>query len=310
MCIIVEKFNAVVTPEWHNEFWAKNSDGFGAVEFLEGAPMGERIRVTKTMSKVEAWDIVDRLNNDAESNAILHYRMATHGSTGLAMCHPFVIECDGGPVAVTHNGMLSDYPTPDEFDPSKQSDTYAFVYHFLAPMLQLLPQDKLRDFLRSPSFHWQIENILGSSNRLVITDQFGHVTYNNGIWHTKVGGVLAGLRLSNTYAWSDIDAPRVKSVWTNSKWGTPKNTGTTMNMTDAEWDDYLDRYSPAPSTLSYTKSSAPIVSGNTAQAVGTSLEEEAEYLIGYLSGMTFDQVYDTLVDDPELAAQALFLLTR
>lgn len=293
MCIIVEKNAQTITinREWHDEFWSCNPHGFGVTTFDPTLPFGERVQVAHTMDKEAAWAIVDTLNNN-HADAIVHYRQATHGATGLSMCHPFVIEtASAGIISVTHNGMLSDYPTPPEFDGKTQSDTYAFVRFFLEPALRDLDADRLFDTLRSDWFHWQVEAILGNNNRLVITDQFGHVTFNNNIWHTKKGGSLDGVRLSNTYAWSDIDAPKVASISSYRKAYKAPAYGDHFDV-DFDFDAY-SKTMPA----SYTP-----------PAIGEAIKEEALEWIDQAYYLTRAEIEADCIKDPELVSYALHAL--
>lgn len=306
MCIIVEKKSASTTINraWHDEFWASNPNGFGIVSFDSTKPFGQRVSVTKTMDKEVAWAIVSTLN-DSHLDTIVHYRLATHGATGLDMCHPFIIDTAGGRIAVTHNGMLSDYPTPAEFDHKVHSDTYAFVRFFLEPALKDLDAEALRKVLRSESFNWQIETLLGGNNRLVITDQYGHVTYNDSIWHTKKGGSLDGVRLSNTYAWTDIDAPKV----TNLSSYKPKGKSL-YDDPDFDWDAYDREWD---SKYNYTKPKStgytPAVT-TTSNAVDyrTAIEEEAYDWIDEHQYSTLNEIEQQCLRDPELVANAVYLL--
>lgn len=305
MCIIIEKNQPIqINAAWHAEFWQNNSDGFGVVEYLPDMPMGERVRVTKTMSEREAWAIIERLNQ-SETDAIIHYRMATHGTKGLDMCHPFVLDSAAGPVAITHNGVLHNYPRGEGFDARQHSDTYAFVHYCIKPMIQTMPADVLREFLRSDGFRHLIDDRLGSGNRLVITDQFGHVTFNDDIWHLRTTGSLAGLRLSNTYAWDDIDRPRVTKV------SSPSSTWLSDDEWERQWDaKYGSTWGSKGTSTNVNACTLPAQDDDDSLDVSSILVGEA---YDWMATARVDNYYDALelvTDDPELAAYALWLALR
>lgn len=200
MCIIIEKkAGHEICKAWHNEFWLNNSDGMGVVFWQAGKPC-----VFKATDKKAAHIFLQSLR---DKPAIIHYRYATHGSKGLDMVHPFEI-IKG--VYLIHNGIVD---APQDTDKS-QSDTARLARHVLRPLLN----DSINpcEFIRSPAFRFLFESLLGSSNRAVICDAMGYVTYNDNLWHTlsedeNKAGTLAGARLSNTYAWdSPIEPPTKK----------------------------------------------------------------------------------------------------
>lgn len=196
MCIIVEKPQNVAIPKaWHSEFWLKNSDGMGVVYWLAGKPV-----VWKTLDKRAAWVFLQSL---ADKPAIIHYRMATHGDVSLDMAHPFEI-IKG--FYFIHNGIVE---APADKDRTL-SDTARLVKHVLRPLLE--NAENPSQYVRSGSFRFVLEKLLGSGNRAVICDAAGHVLYNRHLWHklSKLAGNLADVWVSNTYAWSyPYNKPRV-----------------------------------------------------------------------------------------------------
>ena len=199
MCIIVEKSeNHEICNAWHDEFWANNSDGMGVVFWQAGKPC-----VFKATDKKAAFIFLQSLKG---KSAIIHYRYATHGSRCLDMVHPFEI-IKG--VYLIHNGIID---APHDADKT-QSDTARLARHVLRPLLN----DSINpcEFIRSPAFRFLFESLLGGSNRAVICDARGYVTYNDDIWHTlpsdtSKAGKLAGARLSNAYAWENPHNPPAK----------------------------------------------------------------------------------------------------
>lgn len=311
MCIIVEKkqYDNITRP-WHDEFWASNQDGMGAVIVN---PEGG-FTVLKSMNKEDAWNIVEEVNRQG-LEAYVHYRMATHGDIDLDMCHPFIINHPtAGDIAVIHNGIL--YNTPDLGDKS-HSDTHQFVYGVLAEMLLAITDpESVYSFIRSFGFDFIIEDYLGTQNRLVIIDNEGAVTFNDTIWHTKRGGDLDGVRLSNTYAWADIDQPRrAIDPWENYDkwWNNRHQTFRTQNSGTLS--------TPAQS-CGYTSPAVSTVPAKPAVKVLETEEEDAPFIldddmdisddvmewVDNLAHASFDTVYDEVLHDPHMAARAINIL--
>lgn len=215
MCIIVEKMEGVkITKEWHEEWWVNNSDGMGLVFWEAGKPC-----VFRTLDKQAAYDFLCKL----DGKAIIHYRYATHGNVSLDMAHPFEI-IKG--VYFIHNGIVD---APHDTDASL-SDTARLVRHVLRPMLDNAINPV--EFVRSASFRFLLEKLLGTSNRAVICDEVGYVVYNERLWHVLDGRAksLSGTRVSNTYAW---DYPSTEKVGSGPK-GNPAAASASVF---SQWDD-------------------------------------------------------------------------
>lgn len=140
MCIICIKPKGVALP--NENIIARceytNPDGFGF------ATPSTRYR---TMNRL---DFENHLHSDVKRDepAIIHCRIATHGSLKRSNCHPFYDEETG--VAFAHNGMLNITPKGDWTD----SET-AFRKIFV-PIIK-------KHGLYSDELDNAVENIIGSS---------------------------------------------------------------------------------------------------------------------------------------------------
>lgn len=314
MCIIIEKTpTTTISKAWHEEFAANNPDGFGFTVYDQAAHYGERVRTYKTMDADLFYEQIEQLNA-AGADAHIHYRQATHGNTSIEMAHPFTIDTEhAGTVAVIHNGMLRDYPPSTD---KEHSDTHCFVFGFIAPIIRHMEAQAMHDYLRSPSFHWLVEHMLGSTNRLVITDQHGHITYNDDIWHTRTTGSLAGSRLSNTYAWTDIEAPRQAYDW--SKY---KSKSKTYSWSDyPSWADSAEDYQSSSewmetgNTCSLTnptgyRDTEPSTSSGDTSVIDCMMDEAIDYVIDS-QNKSLNQVIDDCMKDGELIAAALYYMMQ
>jgi len=64
---------------------------------------------------------------------LLHVRIATHGSIGLANCHPFAVPVDGdGEMVMIHNGIID--KIEDAIEDTDLTDTEGLVKHVLTDM--------------------------------------------------------------------------------------------------------------------------------------------------------------------------------
>lgn len=121
MCLAIYK-PATTKPDWsayQNGHWS-NDDSWGFAAVVDGKIV-TRCGVGKFAEFREAfqpyWD----------KQAIIHFRLATHGATDEANCHPFMVADD---LAVIHNGIIS-----IQCDVNKaMSDTWHFNELVLRPM--------------------------------------------------------------------------------------------------------------------------------------------------------------------------------
>lgn len=185
MCLIVERLDPKfqLTDADLNDYFGNNPDGWGLV-LTDGS--------TKVFRGMTLDALKKALKVVGSKPYYLHFRMATHGRVDKSMTHPFDVFGDGR-LMLIHNGIVGCTPA----DKTK-SDTWELA-RLLSTMLD--HKDYSRT-VRSEGFRFLMEAYLGSSNRLVLVDKHGGVTFNDQLWHTMGDGHLAGMRVSNTYAWS------------------------------------------------------------------------------------------------------------
>lgn len=201
MCILIHHYADTNFELDHlRDFFSKNSDGFGA---LVKQPDG--VKVIKTVGNLD--EIHELYNNEVKGHeAVIHFRMKTHGDIDLFNCHPYQVTEN---LWMAHNGILS---TGNTADPSK-SDTWHYIENYLKPLLARDPQ-----LIHEPAFQKLIESHIGYSNKFGFMDGDGKVVIINrqaGVTHLKAW-------LSNTYAWSP------------SRWGYYQNYGTTSSLQAAD----------------------------------------------------------------------------
>lgn len=181
MCILIHHpANVSFSDELLNDFYAHNSDGFGAM-YSEGG----KLVVVKTLGKPQE---INALYKDALKGreCIIHYRMKTHGDIDLENCHPYKVTDE---IWMAHNGILS---MGNPVDKSK-SDTWHFIKFMLRPALEANPM-----LIFDLDYQQYLEEMIGGSNKFAFMHSSGEsvvINYDAGVEHE-------GAWLSNTYAWS------------------------------------------------------------------------------------------------------------
>lgn len=181
MCILIHHpANVSFSDELLNDFYAHNSDGFGAM-YAEGG----KLVIVKTLGKPQE---INALYKDALKGreCIIHYRMKTHGDIDMENCHPYKVTDD---IWMAHNGILA---MGNPVDKTK-SDTWHFIKYILRPALEADPM-----LIFDQEYQLYLEEMIGGSNKFAFMHSSGEsvvLNYDAGVEHE-------GAWLSNTYAWS------------------------------------------------------------------------------------------------------------
>lgn len=188
MCLItINTVTTTITSAWLLDFYSYNADGLGVMY----AEKGELI-VEKFVPKNENQALKFYQTHVAGKDAIVHWRMRTHGATKVANAHPYEVlnKAEHGlDLWMAHNGVLQGVRS----DKKQMSDTWHFIRDTLKPLLTMNA-----DLLRNPAFIKLLEDRIGNSNKLVFLDNLGRTTViNEAAFHE-----FCGAKLSNTYAWS------------------------------------------------------------------------------------------------------------
>lgn len=143
MCVIIHqpKDNRQVTLEEFQSAWQSNPHGFWLMYFSN-----DKVCVEKSMKMMESWDIYNNLASELEweTDFVLHFRWATHGSKNLDNTHPF--PCGNGKYLV-HNWVLGyESQVPSETD---YSDTRLFASTLEKFPWEWLDSEVMCDFVQS-----------------------------------------------------------------------------------------------------------------------------------------------------------------
>lgn len=202
MCIIWNDSPSMakLTRAWIKDFHVFNADGLGAMYLEDG-----QLKVERTVGTLgEQIDLYNRIR-DKGLDVMFHIRKQTHGDKSLEMCHPYEVfgetnphpTIDGYQMYLMHNGILS---TGNKKDPTK-SDTWWFIEDYLRTLIQ---GDSI-GFFTNTVLHELLGDFIGN-NRFAIMDNLG----NQIIINKEQGVDWDGRWMSNTYAWSAVDAGVIK----------------------------------------------------------------------------------------------------
>ena len=183
MCILIHQpKDYCFTAEHLADFYSRNPDGFGAIVNHEDERGVVVYKHVGSLKEIE--DLY--FNSVACYEAVIHFRMKTHGDIDMANCHPYVVTDS---MWMAHNGILSSGNSKD----ATKSDTWHYINDFIKPMLEQTP-----DALDNPYIRGYIGVHIGASNKFGFMNAEGKVHIIN-----KHSGVeYEGVWYSNTYAWS------------------------------------------------------------------------------------------------------------
>ena len=187
MCVIIHQpKGSYLTKDRAQRLWKINSDG-GGFAFIDDE---ETIQTERAMEFTPFWTAFERARSAfPQRDFLLHMRIATHGDTSLANCHPFDVDDE---TVMMHNGILSQ--VPDYKD--GRSDTSIFVDEVVAEMP--------KNWLDNPYLQDMMEEYIGYNKLAFLTTTAG-VNENVIILNRSMGSTVDGMWFSNT---SGVPEPR------------------------------------------------------------------------------------------------------
>lgn len=203
MCIIVYlPAGAGMDRETLQTCWDANPDGAGYMFSQDG-----KLIIRKGFMDFEKfWRSFEKADRTAgaETNFVLHFRIASHGKVNLENCHPHRIRKG---LAIAHNGIID---CMDAKPKGKDSDTVLYV----RKILKNLPDG----FLRSKGIR-QLIRLTIDWSKLAFMDATGRVTLigeETGVWDDG--------------AWFSNDSYLPRKVFMGWKWS------------DQDYLDALEKY--------------------------------------------------------------------
>lgn len=173
MCIaILKPYSKRISKKIFRNCWENNSDG-GGIAFIKDGKIHTRKSLVGWRS---LWRIYQGIEEDEGTPMLLHFRIATHGSTCEKNTHPFLIR--DGEAAVIHNGII-DVPTVGD-----ETDTLAFCREYLEPMFDLIGKKKAyQEFLEYKTRGSKLVILRADGSYVILNESSGH--WNNGVWYSN-----------------------------------------------------------------------------------------------------------------------------
>lgn len=177
MCILLIKPKGIDLPndEILHQCWVSNSNG-GGFAFVDKQQVSIKKYMDETAMMEELNAMREQLKN---TTALLHFRIATHGSAKIDNTHPFQIN----PVcAMGHNGVIQ-ATIPDK-DDGDISDTRKFAEQILKTMPVGWEKNKglttmLLNFVR----YNKVGFIFGDDTYIILNEKDGY--WDEGIWYSN-----------------------------------------------------------------------------------------------------------------------------
>jgi glutamine amidotransferase len=191
MCIVISKPRGrAVKRDVYETCFDNNKDGAG---FIVREKTGELRMEKGFFTFKEFWE---HFQPHQSKQAIIHFRIKTHGKLDLDNCHPFWVKENS--LAFAHNGIISAVDTSSD-------ETMSDTWHFNEAILQHL-QDKMgEEFIFDPIIQELISGYIGI-NKLAFIHQDGRTL----IFNKSLGTMEDGVWFSN-YSYRDWNNNKKKS---------------------------------------------------------------------------------------------------
>ena len=173
MCIAVYKKKGVTIPiKTLKECYTRNPDGAGFMYVDNG-----KLEVTKGYFTFdEFWQAYKKHQT---KQAVLHFRIKTHGPIDAENCHPFVIN---DKFAFVHNGVISG------FGNDKFSDTLEFNSSIIKPMvakwgIEAMFEEPVKELIEARIGYSKLIFLDNEGNYDIFNEDKG--TWDNNVWFSN-----------------------------------------------------------------------------------------------------------------------------
>ena len=206
MCIAIYKpADKILSQETLNECYDSNPDGAGFMYAQD-----KKLHIEKGFFSYDSF--YKAYKEHEHKQAVIHFRIKTHGKIDTTNCHPFAVN---NAIGFVHNGIISG------FGDANHSDTIGFNQSILQPLVSkwgnlALFQDPIIDL---------IEGRIGYS-KLVFLDRHG----NHKIMNEHKGEWDDGVWYSNN-SYKPYVAPVTTYDWKDSKYDWKKNVTAIRTVT-------------------------------------------------------------------------------
>jgi hypothetical protein len=205
MCIAIYKpEDKVLSLATLKECYTSNPDGAGFM-YAEN----KKLHIEKGFFSFQSF--YDAFKKHETKQAVIHFRIKTHGKIDTTNCHPFAVN---NAIGFVHNGIISG------FGDANHSDTIGFNQSILQPLVSkwgnlALFQDPIIDLIEGRIGYSKLVFLDRHGNHKIMNEHKG--TWDDGVWYSND-------------SYKPYVAPVTTYDWKDSKYDWKKNVTTIRNV--------------------------------------------------------------------------------
>jgi hypothetical protein len=205
MCIAIYKpEDKVLSLATLKECYTSNPDGAGFM-YAEN----KKLHIEKGFFSFQSF--YDAFKKHESKQAVIHFRIKTHGKIDTTNCHPFAVN---NAIGFVHNGIISG------FGDANHSDTIGFNQSILQPLVSkwgnlALFQDPIIDLIEGRIGYSKLVFLDRHGNHKIMNEHKG--TWDDGVWYSND-------------SYKPYVAPVTTYDWKDSKYDWRKNVTTIKNV--------------------------------------------------------------------------------
>ena len=206
MCIAIYKpEDKVLSLATLKECYTSNPDGAGFM-YAEN----KKLHIEKGFFSFQSF--YDAFKKHENKQAVIHFRIKTHGKIDTTNCHPFAVN---NAIGFVHNGIISG------FGDANHSDTIGFNQSILQPLVSkwgnlALFQDPIIDLIEGRIGYSKLVFLDRHGNHKIMNEHKG--TWDDGVWYSND-------------SYKPYVAPVTTYDWKDSKYDWKKNVTTIRTVT-------------------------------------------------------------------------------
>jgi hypothetical protein len=209
MCIAIYKpEDKVLSLATLKECYTSNPDGAGFM-YAEN----KKLHIEKGFFSFQSF--YDAFKKHESKQAVIHFRIKTHGKIDTTNCHPFAVN---NAIGFVHNGIISG------FGDANHSDTIGFNQSILQPLVSkwgnlALFQDPIIDLIEGRIGYSKLVFLDRHGNHKIMNEHKG--TWDDGVWYSN-DSYKPYVAPVTTYDWKDSKYDWKKNVTTIRTISLPK----------------------------------------------------------------------------------------
>lgn len=209
MCIAIYKpEDKVLSLATLKECYTSNPDGAGFM-YAEN----KKLHIEKGFFSFQSF--YDAFKKHESKQAVIHFRIKTHGKIDTTNCHPFAVN---NAIGFVHNGIISG------FGDANHSDTIGFNQSILQPLVSkwgnlALFQDPIIDLIEGRIGYSKLVFLDRHGNHKIMNEHKG--TWDDGVWYSN-DSYKPYVAPVTTYDWKDSKYDWKKNVTTIRTVSLPK----------------------------------------------------------------------------------------